>query len=53
MALTMLDPAPGEFLAKNLLELFGEPQLVTLVRANAAIKVDKVRECIATAPPLT
>ena len=49
--LTLLHCARGVVLAHDLLDLFGEPQPVTPDRANAAIKVDKVKECIATAPP--
>ncbi len=50
-ALTLLHPAPGQALAHDLIDLFGEPRLVNVDRATATIHMDKMRECIAAAPP--
>jgi hypothetical protein len=52
-ALTLLHPPPREVLPQDLIDTFGEPRPVNVDRATATIYVDKVRECIATTPPLT
>ena len=52
-ALTLLHHAPGDVRDENLSELYGEPKPVVSDRTSATIKVSKVRECIAAAPPLT
>ena len=52
-ALTLLHLAPGEVLPPDLVDLFGKPRPVNVDWATTTIHVDKVKECIAAAPPLT
>jgi hypothetical protein len=52
-ALNMMHPAPGVVLYEDLVELYGEPKPVDATASAPNIGVDKVRECIAAAPPLT
>jgi hypothetical protein len=52
-ALTLLHPPLGVLNPRDLLGLFGEPRLVIVDRNYAKIHVDKVRESIAAATPLT
>jgi hypothetical protein len=50
-ALTQMHPAPGVILQHDLVDLFGEPIAVVMDTSATTIPVDKVRECIAAAPP--
>ena len=50
-ALSMMHPVPGEVLQQDLIDLYGEPIPVVVDRTTTTIPVDKVRECIAAAPP--
>ena len=52
-ALTLLHPGPGGVRDEDLSKLYGEPKPVVADRRSTNIKVAKVRECIADAPPLT
>ena len=52
-ALHLLHPGPGVVRPEDLVEFYGEPPPVVTDRTATTIKVDKVRECIAAAPPLT
>jgi hypothetical protein len=52
-ALNQMHPGPRVVRPEDLVELYGEPPPVVLDRAATTISVDKVRECIAAAPPLT
>jgi hypothetical protein len=51
--LNMMHPDPGRVLYEDLVELFGEPKPMDANASAPNIRVDKVRECIAAAPPLT
>ena len=52
-ALNLMHPAPGGVLYEDLVELFGEPKPVNATASAPNIGVDKLREYIAAAPPLT
>jgi len=52
-ALNLMHHAPGGFLYEDLVELFGEPKPVEATASAPNIGVDKVRECIAAALPVT
>ncbi len=52
-ALTLLHPGPGDVRPEDMNELYGEAKLVRTARSETTISRDKVRECIAAAPPLT
>ena len=52
-ALTLLHPGPGVVREEDLTELYGVPKPLVGDRPSTTITVDKVRVCIAAAPPLT
>ena len=50
-ALTLMHPRPGDVRVEDMIDLYGEPKPVGADRSETIIGRDKVRECIATAPP--
>jgi hypothetical protein len=50
-ALNLPHLGPGDVRDEDLFELYGEPKPVVADRSSTTIKVAKVRECVATAPP--
>jgi hypothetical protein len=50
-ALILMHFGPGDVRDEDLSELYEEPKPVVADRSLATIKVAKVRECIAAAPP--